>query len=145
KAAQPGANGERALPYTYAISRYPTPPFYTRIPSVPEQQRTEQELHYHLPRRSMDEWLKLPLSETPEFLLGREPSFHTNGLRQSKLVVADGRALVQSGFALLKQFEADGRYFGLTTDYDILPLDRMDPVSPSAFRGVELGGADQLP
>src|SRR5690606_14798277 len=32
-----------------------------------------------------------------------------------------------------------------TTDYDILPLDRMDPVSPSAFRGVELGGADQLP
>src|SRR5690606_26017017 len=87
EAAQPGPDRQRALPYTYALSRYPTPPFYTRVPTLAEQQRIEQELHYHLPRRSLNDWFELPIGEAPSFLLGGEPSFHTNGVRKSKLVV----------------------------------------------------------
>src|SRR5690606_27065433 len=119
-ATGPGPARDQPLPYTYALSRYPTPPFYTRVPTTAEQRRTEEELHYHLPRRTMDEWLELPIGETPAFLLGGRPSFHTNGVRKSPSVVADGRALVQSGFGLLSLFHADGRHYGFSTDYDVL-------------------------
>lgn len=144
-ATTPGPARDQPLPYTYALSRYPTPPFYTRVPTTAEQRRTEEELHYHLPRRTMDEWLELPIGETPAFLLGGRPSFHSNGVRKSPSVVADGRALVQSGFGLLSLFRADGRHYGLSTDYDVLPLDRMDVVKLSSFRGVELGTEYELP
>jgi len=43
----------RALPYTYGMSRYPTPPLYTRVPTPIEQSRTEPNIERYLPKRYM--------------------------------------------------------------------------------------------
>ena len=45
-----------------------------------------------------------------------------------------------SGFALLTVFDHGGRRFGLSTDYELLPLDRLTRVRPSAFHGIALEG-----
>jgi hypothetical protein len=45
-----------------------------------------------------------------------------------------------SGFALLTVFDHGGRRFGLSTDYELLPLDRLTRVRPSSFHGLSLEG-----
>ena len=54
-----------ALPYQYGRSRYPTPPFYARLPSKLEQERSEQELTGHLRARTSEAWKSLPTNATP--------------------------------------------------------------------------------
>lgn len=133
------------LPYIYGKSRYPTPPRYTRIPTQAEQSRTEPLIERYLPRRDVTPWLTLGLDEVPEFLLGNAPSYHVSGVRKGRTPLADGYAFVTSGYAFVRRFAVDGRLFGLTTDLEILPLDRLDLVQPSVFHGVELSGDVSLP
>lgn len=138
-------NLSATLPYTYGISRYPTPPMYTRVPTAAEQSRVEPNIERYLPRRDMSQWLALGLDEVPEFLADHGASFHTSGIRKGRKTLNEGVAFVESGFAFTRRFTAEGRYFGLTTDLEVLPLDRLDWVKPSAFAGVELGSDLQLP
>lgn len=133
------------LPYTYGVSRYPTPPLYTRVPTAAEQSRTEPNIERYLPRRDMSQWLALGLDAVPTFLADHGASFHTSGIRKGRKTLNEGVAFVESGFAFTRRFEAQGRYFGLTTDLEVLPLDRLDWVKPSTFAGVELGPDVQLP
>jgi hypothetical protein len=42
-------------------------------------------------------------------------------------------------------FEAEGRRWGLTADLALLPLDRLTPIEPSKFKGVQLEGNEDLP
>jgi lipoprotein-anchoring transpeptidase ErfK/SrfK len=55
------------------------------------------------------------------------------------------RALPNAGFALLDAVEHEGRRFGLTTDLDLVPLDRLTRVEASAFHGVTLDETTTLP
>ena len=50
-----------------------------------------------------------------------------------------------SAFALLSTHEVEGRRFGLTTDLELVPLDRVARVRASEFRGLALGGDASLP
>lgn len=138
-------NQRATLPFTYGLSRYPTPPLYTRVPTKEEQSRTEPGLERYLPRRDMSEWLALGIDEVPGFLLDHASSYHPSGIRKGRKALTEGNAFVESGFAFVRRFEVEGRYYGLTTDLEVLPLDRLNPVSPSKFRGVELGTNLQLP
>lgn len=135
----------RALPYTYGMSRYPTPPLYTRVPTPIEQSRTEPNIERYLPKRDMTEWLALGYDEVPEFLADHAPSFHTNGVRRGRKPLTEGNAFVESGFALARRFRVGERSFGLTTDLQVLPLDRLNWMKESLFRGVELTSQVQLP
>src|SRR6185295_7151878 len=50
-----------------------------------------------------------------------------------------------AGFAIARVFEWEGRVFGLTTELDIIALDRSELVRPSKFHGVALAEGEGLP
>ncbi|HEX7453631.1 MAG TPA: hypothetical protein VF294_15170, partial [Polyangiaceae bacterium] len=134
-----------ALPYRYGRSIYPTPPFYTRLPSKLEQEQEEVELARHLEANTRAAWRDAPTDPTPQFLAagGQAPTPFGYAHEANKLT--NGRAVTDSSFALLAIYDQGGRRFGLSTDMSLLPLDRMKPVVASTFHGIALGGEVQLP
>jgi hypothetical protein len=134
-----------ALPYRYGRSLFPTPPFYTRLPSKLEQQQQEVELARHLEANSRLAWRDAPTDPTPPFLAagGQAPTPFGYAHEANKLT--NGRAVPDSSFALLAIYDQGGRRFGLSTDMSLLPLDRMKPVVASTFHGLALGGEVTLP
>ncbi|WP_437908420.1 L,D-transpeptidase family protein [Sorangium sp. So ce327] len=161
-ATQPGANALAAtqagdatallggLPYTYVMSRSPTPPLYARLPDGDEQRGAEPDLTGHLLRaaaaaRAPDFVAPPPPDATPSVLLYGRPAPGLAGDRRSPDALVLGRARTRSGFALLSTFDHDGRRFGLTTDLAVLPLDRTRVIRPSAFAGLALPEGVTLP
>lgn len=140
-----GPNLSADLPYVYGLSRYPTPPLYTRVPTAGEQAVVEPNVVRHLERRDMTQWLALGFDDIPAFLEDRGASFHTSGIRKGRKALTEGQAFVESGFALVRRFQAEGRSYGLTPDLEILPLDRLDWAKGSAFGGVEISETTRLP
>ncbi|MEO7034462.1 MAG: L,D-transpeptidase, partial [Polyangiaceae bacterium] len=134
-----------AMPYRYARSLYPTPPFYTRLPSKLEQEQQEVGLARHLEFNTQRAWHDAPTDPTPQFLAagGQAPTPFGYAHEASKLT--NGRAVPDSSFALLAIYDQGGRRFGLSTDMSLLPLDRMKPVVASTFHGIVLGGEVTLP
>jgi hypothetical protein len=135
----------RDMPYLYARSLYPTPPFYTRLPSKPEQQQQEVELARHLEANTSHAWRNAPSDPTPPFLVSGGQALTPFGYAHESNRVSNGRAVPDSSFALLAIFEHGGRRFGLSTDLALLPLDRMKPVLASSFHGLALTGGVTLP
>ncbi|WP_437489166.1 L,D-transpeptidase [Sorangium sp. So ce1014] len=138
------------LPYTYVMSRSPTPPLYARLPSEDEQRGAEPDLAAHLLRaataaRAPDFVAPPPLDATPSVLLYGRPAPGLAGDRRAPDALVLGRARTRSGFALLSTFDHDGRRFGLTTDLAALPLDRTRVIRPSAFSGLLLPEDVPLP
>ncbi|WP_434046527.1 MULTISPECIES: L,D-transpeptidase [Sorangium] len=155
-AALPAAPGAElaawlnGLPYTYVMSRSPTPPLYARLPSEDEQRTAEPDLGAHLLRaataaRAPDFVAPPPPDATPSVLLYGRPAPGLAGDRRSPDALVLGRARTRSGFALLSTFDHDGRRFGLTTDLTVLPLDRTRVIRPSAFSGLRLAEDVALP
>ena len=138
------------LPYLYAMSRYPTPPMYARLPSDKQQQRVEPSLDYL--KRKYER-----LSRNPDFVPPPDPDPipplldggqvlpGLGGVVRGSDRVLLGQARVRSGFALVGTYEHEGRRFGLTTELALLPLDRMRVVAPSTMRGVHLSDEFSLP
>ncbi|MEP7049569.1 MAG: L,D-transpeptidase [Pseudomonadota bacterium] len=134
-----------AMPYRYARSLYPTPPFYTRLPSQPEQAQEEVELARHLGFNTQHAWRDAPTDPTPQFLAAGGQAPTPFGFAHEANKLTNGRAVPDSSFALLAIYDHGGRRFGLSTDMSLLPLDRMKPVVPSTFHGIALGGEVTLP
>jgi hypothetical protein len=133
------------LPYLYGRSRYPAPPFYTRLPTQAEQQRTELDMVGHLRARTAEAWKRVPSSTVPAPLAeGRTVPLPWGFFREGNPLVT-GRAMPDSGFALLGVYEQDGRRFALNTDFQIVPLDRLKPVEVSSFHGLRLDDQVTLP
>lgn len=128
------------LPYIYGRPRNLGPVLYNRVPSADEQRLREPEGRASLPNA----WRGL-LGELPDFLSEGKSSLRLDGRPRSELTVSAGRALSDSAFAFVTLFEASGRAYGLSTDLSLIPLDRLDMVTPSAFAGVPLGQELQLP
>lgn len=133
------------LPYLYGRSLFPTPPFYTRLPSANEQTQEEVELARHLSFNTARAWRDAPTDPTPPFLASGGQAPTPFGYAHEANQLTNGRAVADSSFALLAIYEHDGRRFGLTTDMSLLPLDRMKPVVPSSFHGVALNDGTSLP
>ncbi|WP_437328726.1 L,D-transpeptidase family protein [Sorangium sp. So ce381] len=138
------------LPYTYVMSRSPTPLLYARLPDEDEQRGAEPDLAAHLLRaataaRAPDFVAPPPPDATPSVLLYGRPAPGLAGDRRSPGALVLGRARTRSGFALLSTFDHDGRRFGLTTDLAVLPLDRTRVIRPSAFAGLALPEGVTLP
>jgi len=82
----------------------------------------------------------------PDFLSGGRALEKPYGVNQRlHFSVHSGRAAQGSGFALARVFEHADRVWGMTTELDLIALDRVKVVRPSSFHGVELGPDEGLP
>jgi hypothetical protein len=134
-----------ALPYAYGMSSFPTPPFYTKVPTPREQAMVEQDLTGHLREKLDPGWLDVNFDAVPDLISAGQQVMTWNGSRHSPSSLYSGRALPKSGFAFIDFFEAEGRKLGLTVDLDVVPLDRMKRVRPSEFHGITLDDETTLP
>ncbi len=144
------ANG---LPYVYAMAAETAPHLYFTLPSE-EQMRTVEGSNYK--QRALL-WRQRSLKNGVRELLGPSappPEFLKPGVTLAKpygakkrlhYSVHAGQASPDSGFAIQRVFEWGGREFGLTTELDLIALDRTKVVKPSAFHGVELSQGEALP
>jgi len=141
-AARP--NRRAGLPYRYGRSRFPAPPLYSALPSGDVQGKSEPDLGAHLPKAFGLPWAGVVSTETPAALASGAPLPRPFGLPQGSAIYR-GRALPKSAFAFTELFESGGRSWGLTTDYSVIPLDRVTPVLSSSFSGVRLAPGESLP
>jgi L,D-transpeptidase-like protein len=148
------------LPYGYVLTTWPSPPFYLKLPSAAEQRSVEGDAAVpRTPGRGVEG--DAAASRTPSVALasvkndgkaadgaGEAPAALRDGAVVPSLspnhygpgALYEGRALPRTGLALLERFDWQGRPFGLTTDFLLVPLDRTRKVAASAFHGLELGG-----
>ena len=154
------------LPYAYGVARNTLSPFYARIPTHEESARLEADYEDHLARvhRMADAGPEggpeydagVFLDGPPWFLLDKHVVPNVSGLIKSPRALWAGRPRTKEGFAIVASFVSgpggtppdgglDDRRFDLTTDYLLLPHDRMREVRPSTFHGALLNqgeGAD---
>jgi len=139
------ADRHAALPYAYGMSAFPSPPFYTKVPSPAEQRQVELDLEYHSRKKPDAGWDDAPFEPVPDMIAAGRQVMAWNGVRHSARSLYIGRAVPKSGFAFLDFFEHEGRRFGLSVDLDVIPLDRMKRVVPSGFHGLALDDKTTLP
>lgn len=132
----------QGAPYLYALSQDQPPHRYFKLPtrdqmfSVEGVKGLDRGASWLARSRETDLATRLPLSEEiPDFL--REPLIKPYGVEMGlRNQIHAGQARKESGFAFLRFFEAEGRGFGLTTDMDLLPLDRVRLIEETSFHGV---------
>ena len=130
---------DAALPYAYGRSKPVPPPLYAHLPSRSETLALEGSAP-----RTATSFDDLPVHPVPDFL-GEGGALPAPFGFARKDASATPRALPNSGFALLDVLEHEGRRFGLTTDLELVPLDRLTRVVASELHGVVLDEATTLP
>lgn len=143
----------QGLPYVYAMAGEVPPLLYFRLASKEEIEKVEGEgmlaraarWREALAVNGLNKVLGEP-GPPPEFLSTNRALEKPYGVeRKLHFSVHAGRAAVDSGFAIARVFSHEGRAWGLTTELDIIGLDRTRVVRPSTFHGVELGEGETLP
>ena len=145
-----GGDFDQPNPYRYAKSRFS--PWYRRVPTVAEQRRSEG--------AHLDQLQRARSGKKPRALRGADT---TIGNRPIPKMLRDGAwspfathhrhpERVRGGFvparssiAFVDELSAEGRSFLLTQEFSLVPKDRVDIQSPSAFRGLKLGQSVRLP
>jgi hypothetical protein len=154
-AASAQAKRGQGLPYFYALAKNPGPHFYFRLPSPSEMEQVEgpgyvsrgAEWTERIRRERLDDLLG-EIGEPPPFVPRAtgaslvKPYGTEHGLHRS---VQSGQSTPDAGFAISRLFTWEGRTFGLTTELDLIPMDRTTLVKPSAFHGVALEPSEDLP
>ena len=136
------------LPYVYAMASGSPPHFYFALPSREQVVKLEgSDRHSNFANWKLLNYDSRPPIASLLGAVGEPPGFLQNGGRAQKPYgvlhrleekVSSGRAAPDSGFALLHTFAHDGRWYGMTTEHDIVALDRVRIVVPSLFHGIEL-------
>jgi hypothetical protein len=141
------------LPYIYAMAEDVAPLLYFRLPTPAEAKESEgpglEERVTNYKGRVTRDGLATVLGELgapPDFLSNRraleKPYGAVQGLRYSAHM---GRAAPGSGFAFSRAFDWQGRWYGLTTELDVVGLERTRLVKSSTLRGVVLPREAGLP
>jgi L,D-transpeptidase catalytic domain len=141
------------LPYTYAMSSETPPLLYFRLPSAQQMKESEgvdvsgRAANFRERIRASGLLAALgEVAEPPDFLQNGGKLPKPYGVKQPLRYVSHaGAAAADSGFAIAKSFDWSGRLFGLTTELDVIALDRVKLVRQSEFHGVELGPSEGLP
>ncbi len=138
------------LPYTYVMSRVPPPPLYIRLPTPEEQRRVEPDLLGHLRKTSLTSFDRSfveppPPDPTPGVLLYGRAAPGLRGPHRAPDALLAGTARPRSAYALLSTFDHEGRRFGLTTELEVIPIDRTRVVRQSSFSGLALNDEVSLP
>jgi len=143
----------QGLPYTYALAGETPPLLYFRLPSEEQMQESEggdiSARAATFRERIRQSGLLQTLGEAagpPDFLNAGAKLPKPYGVKQSLRYVSHaGLAAADSGFAIARSFEWEKRLFGLSTELDLLALDRTKLVRQSEFYGVELAEGEELP
>lgn len=137
QAAFRGPRRHDPLPYEYVTSRSPPPHLYFRLPSRKDQERVEgSTLGTHLSLGGAAEFAAIPLDPVPAYLAaGHDLPKPYGAEKKLHYSVHAGRAKEATAFGLITSFEWTGRRFGLTTELDLIPLDRTKAAHPSTFHG----------
>jgi lipoprotein-anchoring transpeptidase ErfK/SrfK len=154
----------RALPYAYGIAKGSIAPFYARVPTTEEARRLEADFDAHqkdarkhaLFDAAVEYDAGVFVDEIPDFLRDGGVVPDVSNLVKSRHALWAGRPRYKEGFAIVASFVAgpggtppsggpDDRRFDLTTDYLLLPHDRLREVKPSAFHGIALDENTPLP
>ncbi len=143
----------QGLPYTYALSSDTPPLLYFRLPSAAQMSESEggdfSTRAANFRERIRVSGLLAALGEVgaaPEFLAGDAKLPKPYGVKQPLRYVSHaGAAAADSGFAIARSFDWEKRLFGLTTELDVIALDRVKLVRQSDFHGVEIAPNEGLP
>lgn len=141
------------LPYPYVMAGESPPYRYFRLPSAAEMRSVEGDdldgrAAAWRARQTARQGLAAlgEIGSPPPFLSTTAPIQKPYGVDSGLHYTAHaGRAAAGSGFALLEVFAWEGRVFGLTTSFDLIPLDRTEVIKQSPFHGVALGPDESLP
>ncbi|EYF02941.1 L,D-transpeptidase [Chondromyces apiculatus] len=136
-----GPRRGEAYPYHYVVSRSPPPHLYVRLPSESDQRRVEGRVGSVEKSgwEQRNEQLLGPPDALTEYLQsGRDLPKPYGAEEKVRFPVHRGRARHNTAFGLIATFDWTGRRFGLTTELDLLPIDRTRAVIPSEMRGVEV-------
>lgn len=141
------------LPYLYALSRDKSPLLYFRLPTREEMNDSEAEnvadrAMAFRSRAGQSEALSslLAVGDVPAFLRDGQKLTKPHGVKQPlRYLYHAGKADPESGFAMSRTFTWQDRVFGLTTELDVIALDRTEIVVPSPFQGVKLEEGEELP
>ncbi len=142
-----------SAPYLYALANETPPLLYFKLPSKAQMKEAEG---YDVSTRAANflERLRVTGKQSLVGELGAPPDFLARGQSLQKpygvkaplrKLVDAGPSSVDSGFAISKNFVWENRAFGLTTELDVIALDRVKLVEPSEFHGVELQEDETLP
>ncbi|MDI1446649.1 L,D-transpeptidase family protein [Polyangium sp. 6x1] len=140
-AAVRGPRRGEPFPYDYVVSRSPPPHLYVHLPT-PEEQRTVE--GRPLGARGMNAWIVQEIGRTigdadpisPFLESGRDLPKPAGAEEKVRFPAHRGRAKARSAFGLMASFDWTGRRFGLTTELDLVPIDRTRPAHLSELRGV---------
>ncbi len=143
----------QALPYVYAMAEENPPLLYFKLPSAKQMQESEgEEVSFRAAtwreRSRLSGVLDLlgTVGEPPDFLKSGGKLEKPYGAKSAlRFLYHAGKSAPDSGFAMLRVFEWEKRVFGLSTELDIIALDRTRVVKPSEFHGTELATGETLP
>ncbi len=162
------ADLSRKLPYIYGTVRRPGP-IYTRLPTRAEAAQAEADLDAR-----MATWLSAPGEVGAAYaqqvwLRGQAPpdarvAWDARQTDPLPVFLGAGRALPspdgqvdhgtelvaanmkpRQGLSLLQTLLFEGRRYGLTTDLDVVPTDRLRPIQGSERHGIEIGKGVDFP
>jgi hypothetical protein len=154
-------DASRKLPYVYGTVRRPGP-IFSKLPSAEELHRAEPDVDERMPSwldakgeigasYAQDVWTPGHEPEDPrqawESKLTRGvPPFLLDGARVPNIRrrprgddVVLGSMEPRVGYSFLQTFLFEGRRYGLTTDLELMPTDRLRPIQGSDFHGVRIG------
>lgn len=151
----------RRLPYIYGTVRRPGP-IYSRLPTRAEAERAESDLEERMaswlaaegeigagyaqhvwlrgetPPDARAAWEARRSDPLPPFLsAGKLLPAPEDHARHGDLIAS--RMKPRQGISLLRTLLFEGRRYGVTTDLNVVPTDRLRPIQGSERRGVELG------
>src|SRR4051812_5641329 len=143
----------RGSPYLYALSNETPPLLYFKLPSKAQMNESEgmdvsqRAANFRERMRAFGKIGKLfELGDPPDFLAQGQKLDKPYGVKTTLRYVAHaGPASADSGFAIAKTFLWQDRAFGLTSELDVIALDRVKLVEPSEFHGVQLLEGETLP
>jgi hypothetical protein len=147
------AQRAQSLPYLYALSGETPPLLYFRLASRDEMRDAEGD-HIFARAANFRERIKVqgltellePIGPLPEFLSQKRALEKPYGTKEALHQKAHaGPAQGDSGFAIARVFEWQNRLFGLTTELDLIGLERTKIVRPSEFHGAALLEGEALP
>jgi hypothetical protein len=144
---------KQSLPYLYVIANDTPPLLYFRLASRKEMIEAEGEnifaranaFRERMQVQGLNELLG-QLGPPPEFLSQRRALEKPYGTKQGLHHTAhSGPSAPDSGFSIARTFDWQNRIFGLTTELELVGLERTRLVRPSEFHGAELREGENLP
>ncbi len=159
--------GQR-LPYIYGTVRRPGP-LYTRLPTRAEAEQAESDLQERMtgwlaapgeigasyaqhvwlrggaPPDARAAWEGRQSDPLPPFLVGERSLPTPHGQTDHGTELVSGHMKPRQGLSLLQTLLFEGRRYGVTTDLDVVPTDRLRPIQGSERRGVEIGREIDFP